>query len=155
MNQVTNLIQWKNLSKEEQAGFDFEGYKYERQVNEEWEPFRDYDLSHNKHLNFVYRLVIEPDKLYVTDFEGDVNTLSGKFIIDENERDEVRISEYLSIRPATEAEVPKPALPVHVPEYRSFMMTFTFIDGVYSYYVNNVKMSNDEVWEYFKEAIKS
>ena len=32
MNQTRNLIQWKNLTNEEEAGFDFDGYKYESKL---------------------------------------------------------------------------------------------------------------------------
>ena len=92
INQVTNLVQWKNLTDDEKAAFDFENYKYEHQLESETEwidssgPFAD----------DVYRLVIEPDKWY---YCGDINgcdILLGEDVI---------VIADTELRPATKAEI--------------------------------------------------
>lgn len=66
MNQFNNLVQWKNLTDEEKAGFDFVDYKYEVQRLTNGVDFYSSIVSMNGEANSekVYRLVIEPDKWY-------------------------------------------------------------------------------------------
>ena len=60
MDQVTNLIQWKNLTDEQKADFDFENYKYEFQNGVHW----NYIQTKTPYDHCVYRLVVEDDKWY-------------------------------------------------------------------------------------------
>ncbi|MCP4988594.1 MAG: hypothetical protein GY928_21840 [Colwellia sp.] len=99
MNQVTNLIQWKNLTEDQKAEFDFENYKYEKQVAYNWE------VMPNKFTacmdDAVYRLVIEDDKWYTY--------FSEKF----SEKYTVKGSEFtnpdgaICLRPAKPDEIPQ------------------------------------------------
>jgi hypothetical protein len=67
MNQVTNLIQWKNLTQEQKDGHDFENYKYEVQtiqgMSDVFVEANHYDRRNNTREK-VFRLVIEHDKWY-------------------------------------------------------------------------------------------
>lgn len=60
MNQVTNLIQHRNLTQEQKRDFNFENYKYESQGVFDWEPKLGSSVSDVR----FYRLVIEDDKWY-------------------------------------------------------------------------------------------
>ena len=67
MNQVTNLVQFKNLTDDEKAAFDFEGYDYECQMSaKDDSSFYIQDPSYEEipHNALVYRLKIEPEKWY-------------------------------------------------------------------------------------------
>lgn len=123
MNQTTNLVQWKNLSKEEQAEFDFGGYRHKVQGDIKWLLMvNDIPIGRN-----VYRLVIEPDKWYYC--EGTTNepeVLKGIDLAAFNQVEKVPV-----IRPVIEAEVSKPEFtPLHLedkvraeyPEYDAVML---------------------------------
>lgn len=73
MNQVTNLVQWKNLTQEQKKDFDFEDYKYEYQGEHNWW------LPHAGICKFerIYRLVIEDDKWYTGFINGELVTCLG------------------------------------------------------------------------------
>ena len=69
MNQVTNLIQWKNLTEEQKADFDFENYKYKAQTANGWEDYSSFtylssDSVVTQREQLVFRLFIEEDKWY-------------------------------------------------------------------------------------------
>jgi len=112
MNQTQNLTQFKNI--EDKKSFCFSDYRYQRQNKKElgWEYFREDDLSHNKHINYVYRLVIQPDKYYYwairTSHSFDGIAL-GKDLLDEIPagRDMIRINQFDTLRPAKPEEIPK------------------------------------------------
>lgn len=109
INQVTNLIQFKNLSKDEQVGFDFESHKYLYQAGPNW-----YDVLISEHpiADYVYRLVIQPEKFYYWENAAGYSDNQKGEDLNEN------TIEFLSIlRPATSAEIPKP----EVPEERGMM----------------------------------
>ena len=95
MNQVTNLIQYKNLSDEQKAEFNFEGFKYERQVAYDWEVMPTKFTSPVD--DRVYHLVIEPGKYYyIEDKHGfDVRCT------------DIPINAPI-LRPAKTSEIPKP-----------------------------------------------
>ncbi len=101
MNQTTNLIQWKNLTQEQKADFDFENYKYEYQCRSiGW---RDKTKSDAFALETVYRLVIEPDKWYYLkrqrqELEGQIIKGSNIGVVDQ----------CFIFRPAKPDEIPKP-----------------------------------------------
>jgi len=99
MNQTQNLIQWKNLTEYQKAGFDFEGYKYEKQVAYDWKEMPHKFTSCVD--DAVYRLVIEPDKFYYWNDEDDIGSgvKKGKDFITFG---------YKSLRPAKPEEIPKP-----------------------------------------------
>jgi len=106
MNQVTNLVQWKNLLQEQKDAYDW-NCKYEWQGSgEDWYS-DDGDLDSNA----VYRLVIEPGKFYYikTDFNTSGIEL-GKTLLDQEDAGDATflLEEYKVIRPATEAEIPEP-----------------------------------------------
>ena len=67
MNQLNNLIQWKNLTDEQKADFDFENYRYTIQTPTNTK-FFDFDQKGRPYgitdFGSVYRLVIEDDKWY-------------------------------------------------------------------------------------------
>jgi len=103
MNQTTNLIQWKNLTDEQKAGFDFEGYDYEMQCDLKWFDIRDFEGD-----EVVYRLRIEPDKWYFCEV---------KTIPNNRTENTIKLGEHLTldfieachiVRPATADEIPKP-----------------------------------------------
>ena len=99
MNQVTNLIQWKNLTDEEKAGFDFENYKYEYQICREW---IKYEMgSIDPRLDMVYQLVIEDDKWYYWVWEGESFIKLGSQVV------EMHRGGYSTIRPARPDEIPQ------------------------------------------------
>lgn len=102
MNQVTNLIQWKNLSKDEQDGFDFDNYKYECQcsMNDRTDWIKR-AVRLTPHSQDVYRLVIQPEKFYYWASIQGGGVALGKDLLVPHHR--------LVLRPATEAEIPKPA----------------------------------------------
>ena len=68
MNQVSNLVQWKNHTDDEKDEFDFEKYSYQYQAGSGiWQPFTQ--LKDGKRRlapdgQYVYRLKIEPEKWY-------------------------------------------------------------------------------------------
>lgn len=129
INQVTNLIQWKNLSKEDQAGFDFERYKYEWQSETIWESVNWAPLKPNS--NGVYRLVIQPDKFYYMEGENGTEIIKGGSI-DNRDR---KVSSV--IRPATSAEMPKPATLEDrvVAEYKDFEVSMLEWNGSFLDYI--------------------
>lgn len=97
MNQATNLIQWKNLTEEQKADFDFENYKYEIQRGVSfgtWMPCSPSD-------DLVYRLKIEPDKWYYFEHEptGETGVTIGSKI--------GKPSVHEILRPARKDEIPK------------------------------------------------
>ena len=101
MNQVTNLIQWKNLTEEQKADFDFENYKYEFQMFD-WVPKRGSDIANDR----VYRLVIEEDKWYFC--KGIYKKpIQGKYLICENFKYK-KLKVFENLRPAKRHEIPKP-----------------------------------------------
>tara|TARA_R110002020_G_scaffold56890_2_gene156989 strand:+ start:835 stop:1413 length:579 start_codon:yes stop_codon:yes gene_type:complete len=115
MNQVTNLIQFKNLSDEQKAEFDFESYEYEFQFFDEqthWDR-----LGNVKYEDpvAVYRLVIQPEKWYYVAASG---IRDSKPFIAIGESLEA-YSVYRILRPATAEEIPKPekTLKERVEEY--------------------------------------
>lgn len=79
MNQVTNLVQWKNLTQEQKDDFDFEDYKYVMQYSHEtvWTNPRTPVIEPGKNPNAVYRLVIEDDKWYTGFINGELVTCLG------------------------------------------------------------------------------
>jgi hypothetical protein len=109
MNQTNNLVQWKNLTEDQKAGFDFEGYKYEEQHynSNQW---MGYVSHHGRDTTSVYRLVIEPDKFYYWD-DGDgigSGVKKGKDFITFG---------YKSLRPAKPEEIPKPKKPDFIADW--------------------------------------
>ena len=106
MNQTTNLIQWKNLTDEEKAGFYFENYKYEFQHGLDWILKTNIDLPINGDSTnqCVYRLVIEPDKWYYCDWINvKSEVLKGLDLAAFN-----TVADIKTVRPATADEIPKP-----------------------------------------------
>lgn len=101
MNQTNNLIQWKNLTDEQKAGFDFPGYKYERQLDLDW---TSSERKADALSGGVYRLVIEPDKWYYCEGTTDKpEVLKGLDLTTFNQVRNVPV-----IRPAKHSEIPKP-----------------------------------------------
>jgi hypothetical protein len=105
MNQVTNLVQWKNITKEDQAGFDFIEYRYEYQLvsSNEWSIVTAGGCGQT-----VYHLKIQPDKWYYCEVKTMPN---GRF------ENTIKLGEHLTapfieachiVRPATSSEVPEP-----------------------------------------------
>jgi len=99
MNQVTNLVQWKNLTDDQKAEYDFEGYAYETQGLYDLNWFnasksKGTDEARNQK---VYRLKIEPEKWYMVD--EDTGHL-GENIIGREHR-------FAHIRPAKTSEIPE------------------------------------------------
>jgi hypothetical protein len=104
MNQVTNTTQYKNIPEEEQAGFDFEGYRYEIQNSFNGVAFSSPSLAVVPFPNGVYRLAIQPDKYYYIEWPCDEPEIrSGNDIMAE-----LAIDNATLVRPATEAELPEP-----------------------------------------------
>ena len=109
MNQVTNLIQWKNLTEEDQADFDFENYVYIRQKPDgmDFEPtikayfgLKDTDFISNQ---AVYRLKVEPEKWY---YYGAL--VKGCIYEDVAQGHNLtNLESYKILRPAKESEIPK------------------------------------------------
>ena len=100
MNQTTNLIQWKNHTQEVQAEHDFEGYKYEVQAGENLGWMKGSVAS--AYSDWVYRLVIEPDKWYYCHHEplGEVHVIQGSKV--------GPVEDMQILRPAKPNEVPQP-----------------------------------------------
>ena len=97
MNQVTNLIQWKNHTDEQKKDFDFENYKYEWQTSSG--VFiacakSDFSLSVN-----VYRLVIDHDKWYTYSIGESSKTIKGSEL--------ARPHKAICLRPAKPDEIPQ------------------------------------------------
>ncbi len=108
MNQVTNLIQWVLLTKEQKAQFCSEAkkrgmYEFYYSVKGEWQECRgDAFCQHNKY-NDVYRLKILPDEWYYQrPLEAGSEILQGKFITN-NIRNCAS-----TLRPAKPEEIPEP-----------------------------------------------
>jgi len=102
MNQATNLIQWKNLTEEQKADFDFENYEYEMQHTNNSKGFQ---LAHKNPValieNRVYHLKIEPEKWYYCEWKDGVKyPCLGKSFINE-------IDMAISLRPARKDEIPQ------------------------------------------------
>lgn len=100
MNQVTNLIQWKNLTQEQKDEFDFD-YEYHYQGEREntvswWIPHAGLCK-----IERVYRLVIEDDKWYWIEDDNGEQACLGEFI---NQKD---ITKALILRPARPDEIPQ------------------------------------------------
>jgi len=100
MNQTTNLIQWKNLTEEQKAGFDFEGYDYKMQCDLKWFDIRDFEGD-----EVVYRLKIEPEKWYCLGMGQNEQITQGKYILSSSYHTDFQTT---LLRPATAAEIPKP-----------------------------------------------
>jgi hypothetical protein len=104
VNQVTNLIQWKNLTQEQKDEFDFENYKYG--VQAPTNTTFSVPVTHKERpttitdFGSVYRLVIEDDKWYCTNSNCDPQL--GKDI----NRMGAGTFQYLS--PARPDEIPQP-----------------------------------------------
>ena len=103
INQVTNLIQWKNLTPEQQAEFDFEDYEYEAMapLSTIWVSALTQPITPHDHT--IYRLKIQPEKWYYIKFDSpnsvDSYTLRGS--------DDLIKEPFISIiRPATKDEIP-------------------------------------------------
>tara|TARA_R100000808_G_C2153015_1_gene162836 strand:- start:3951 stop:4514 length:564 start_codon:yes stop_codon:yes gene_type:complete len=97
MNQVTNLIQHKNLKQEQKDDFDFENYDYVYQGRDDCWYTGEASGEH------VHRLVIVDDKWYTrTDDDGQQLTALGEDI------DKATIEYALSLRPAKPDEIPQP-----------------------------------------------
>ena len=80
MNQTTNLIQWKNLTDDEKAGFDW-SYKYKFQFNRSWNNYQPSNPCDND----VYRLKIEPDKwYYLVHGDGSTEIIIGKDLLNDD-----------------------------------------------------------------------
>lgn len=108
INQVTNLIQFKNLSKEQQASFDFENYEYEGQDSghgsENTKFTKILPCGKTKGMaHRVYRLKIEPEKWYFSKYLGNPHIILGKEVTYQAEEHYMPI-----LRPATPDEQPKP-----------------------------------------------
>jgi len=102
MNQITNLVQFKNLTDEEKAGFDFDGYKYEWQDHLNWHKVSHINEKSNSGL--VHRLVIEPDNWYYCEWSPDKSeVLEGLDLAAFNTVEDIK-----TVRPATADEMPKP-----------------------------------------------
>jgi len=101
VNQNTNLIQWKNLTEEQKADFDFENYKYVMQYSHEtvWTNPRTPVIEPGKNPNAVYRLVIEDDKWYTCVSEDAVETIKGSEFSNPDKA--------ICLRPARKDEIPK------------------------------------------------
>jgi len=96
MNQVTNLIQHKNLTQEQKDDFDFEKYDYVFQGKD------DFWYTGEASGECVHRLVIVDDKWYTrTDDDGQQLTTLGEDI------DKATIKYALSLRPARPDEIPQ------------------------------------------------
>lgn len=113
MNQVTNLIQWKNLTEEQKADFDFENYKYRSQHEEMWMSCV-FETSFEGRPETVYQLVIEEDKWYryhvKIDCSGpnerNIDVIKGSALIEYGDFE----NGFISIRPAKPSEIPKEKL---------------------------------------------
>lgn len=109
MNQTKNLIQWKNLTDDEKAGFDFENYDYECQhlyASTEW---LEWSIKHHSlQGERAYRLKIEPDKWYWYEHEGDQGAQIGGDIISNLSCHGMELDRYQVIRPAKPDEIPQP-----------------------------------------------
>ncbi len=104
MNQVTNLIQWKNHTDEQKKDFDFENYRYTVQTPTNTKFFGFHQKQRPVSITdfgSVYRLVIEDDKWYTY--------FSEKF----SEKYTVKGSEFtnpdraICLRPAKPDEIPQ------------------------------------------------
>ncbi len=104
MNQVTNLIQWKNLTQEQKDDFDFENYRYTVQTPTNTKFFGFYQKERPTSITdfgSVYRLVIEHDKWY-TYFSEE---FSKKYTVKGSEF--VNPDGAISLRPAKPDEIPQ------------------------------------------------
>ncbi len=111
MNQTTNLIQWKNLTDDEKAAFDF-SYQYERQLNGHGTDWLMCSRNHQSAKvkadgDTVYRLKIEPEKWYYCEVKTVPN---GRL------ENTIKLGEHLTgdfiqachiVRPAKPSEIPK------------------------------------------------
>lgn len=95
MNQVTNLIQWKNLTEDQRKEFNFKDYQYVSQHGEMWMHCA-FESSYEGRPGTVYQLVIEEDKWYVVE---ETSVVAGNTI--------ALCAKYDGIRPAREDEIPK------------------------------------------------
>lgn len=100
MNQVNNLIQWKNLTQEQKDEFDFENYSYEVQKIGSIETGWFYKQTAQTFGKDVYRLVIEPERWYAVTGPYDHTFLSPGTEIT------LFYGSYNSIRPARPDEIP-------------------------------------------------
>jgi len=91
MNQTTNLVQYKNLTDDQKATFDFEGYAYEFQLDDKgWKDLLVIgkesfiykgslkSVSGHPYNNTVYRLKIDPEKWYFWEAIGLSGVTMGK-----------------------------------------------------------------------------
>jgi hypothetical protein len=106
MNQATNLIQWRNLTQEQKDEFDFENYLYEFQgTGKNWYPVTHLDKELGQ---VVYRLVIETDKWYMCEWNGNSGCELGRDVLEALEEIPVHYHNYRTLRPAKLNEKPKP-----------------------------------------------
>jgi len=105
MNQATNLIQWKNLTDEQKAEFDFEEYRYEMQYTSKSKGFEPAPKNADAVVNHrVYRLKIEPDKWYYwMQFTGRYSSQSD-IVLGKDLKG--HLESYDELRPATPEEIP-------------------------------------------------
>ena len=104
MNQVTNLIPWKNLTQEQKDDFDFENYRYTVQTPTNTKFFGFYQKERPTSITdfgSVYRLVIEHDKWYTYSSEE----FSKKYTVKGSEF--VNPDGAISLRPAKPDEIPQ------------------------------------------------
>jgi hypothetical protein len=106
MNQVNNLIQYKNFTDKQKDAHDW-AYQYEFQAYGDaitWQVCSKNTGRATPRIDGerVYRLKIEDDKwYYIEHMDGDKGVWQAKDLGEEPE-------EYFTLRPATAAEVPKP-----------------------------------------------
>ena len=106
MNQATNLIQWRNLTDEQKAEFDFENYKYQFQSEYEWTSSTAI-RGESAGYDLVYRLVIEDDKWYF--YREDSGMKVGFEGVDKGKNLDLSPEEYRTLRPARpDFEIPQP-----------------------------------------------
>lgn len=100
MNQVTNLIQWKNLTQEQQDEFDSSyTYEYQKEHSSDWVIALNPDFS-DFCGELVFRLVIKDDKWYYWVWEGESFIKLGSQVV------EMHRGGYSTIRPARPNEIP-------------------------------------------------
>jgi len=100
MNQKTNLTQWKNLTDDEKAAFDFENYSYEHQL----ESSTKWIDSDGPFSDDVHRLKIEPEKWYYLISSSD----GGEFLQGSELLKDDYINVHPVVRPCQPSEIPKP-----------------------------------------------
>jgi len=135
MNQTTNLIQWKNLTAEEKAAFEWARYRYDVQNGVTWKHLDAYGGNFDN----VYRLVVEEDKWYaLVTVNNDLHFEKGALLLAAQDDGVVALYEYSTLRPAKPSEIPKPEptledrVKAEYPDYEVVVLEFDEpdIDGV-------------------------